>query len=201
MELGEPFGIRRKGDVLEVGFPAARVRVEVTVREVFGVPEIVGLCVRPKWDPRSLIGSGAYNSWSRAERGEFRRLAAERATADPPAIVTTDLLRSLPLRVLRTEFLGREPDGVEDFDAVELQGRSVGRQRKGPDHFAEVTTVYREALAAGQPPRVAVQQHFGVERATASNYIARCRRDGLLGELPRPGVAGEVDPPQRKAGK
>jgi hypothetical protein len=40
--------------------------------------------------------------------------------------------------------------------------------------------VYEQALAQGEPPRLAVAKHFDVPTWTASKYIARARSSGFL---------------------
>jgi hypothetical protein len=56
-----------------------------------------------------------------------------------------------------------------------------GRPRQyGPDHWAQVVTIYSDAYGAGLPPTKAVADTFQVSRSTAAKWVARARRDGLL---------------------
>lgn len=50
----------------------------------------------------------------------------------------------------------------------------------GPEHFAEVARVYRDAFARGRKPTRAVAQRFSVTQATAAKWVARSRQMGYL---------------------
>ena len=86
-------------------------------------------------------------------------------------------------------------------DAARAIARSKLRQpRRGiplsDDELREVATIYRGALAEGRRPTKAVMQAMHVGRATASRWLARARQRGHLGNVPRPGVAGETPIPK-----
>lgn len=113
---------------------------------------------------------------------------------EPRPITTTDL-RGLRLaeiieveRAKLARFLFAD-SGDEDWDAtpwaagvVEAwEPKARGRPRiYGPEHFAEVARVYREADARSRTPTRAVARHFGVSQAAAAKWVARCRELGLL---------------------
>lgn len=50
----------------------------------------------------------------------------------------------------------------------------------GSKHFAEVATVYREALAESNAPTMAVAKHFDTTKSAAAKWVARARAMGLL---------------------
>lgn len=189
MEIGPAFGIERTKDQVTVGFPQQRVQVTATVRDVDGVPQIVALEVQAH-DPRSWHPAP---HWTKGQQRQFRRMTQAMAANNPPTVISTDLLRAVPLRELLAAYLQMAPrPRLVDFD-TELPPRTVGRERKTRQHYQEVAQVYRQALQQRRPPRVAIQQHFGVKRAAASLYIAKARDLGLLGDYPRPGIPGEVE--------
>jgi hypothetical protein len=64
------------------------------------------------------------------------------------------------------------------------------RRTLTPEFLARVAEVYRDALAEGTPPTVAVAIAFEVEHSTASKYVRRARDADLLGES-RQGLAGD----------
>lgn len=63
-------------------------------------------------------------------------------------------------------------------EAVQLGQR---RNRVNRQLLEEVATVYRAAHEAGDPPTQAVAEHFGRPHSTAARWVARARKDGLLG--------------------
>jgi CRP-like cAMP-binding protein len=63
-----------------------------------------------------------------------------------------------------------------------LQRAWTGRRgacRYGPEHFAEVARIYRDAYAVGRTPTRAVARHFKTTQAAAAKWIGRCRSDEL----------------------
>jgi hypothetical protein len=60
--------------------------------------------------------------------------------------------------------------------------------------LADVARVYREAVATGEPPVLAVQNHYGIKsRGTASRWVRRARAEGLLAPAPGRGRKGETE--------
>jgi hypothetical protein len=92
---------------------------------------------------------------------------------------------------------GEEPwDATVDDDEVHRdaagweasQGRAaerfpLGRRRNRVtvQLLTEVAQTYREAWEAGEPPTRAVSAHFNTSHSTAARWVARARKDGLLG--------------------
>jgi hypothetical protein len=66
------------------------------------------------------------------------------------------------------------------------------RGRLTPEELAEVARVYREAYAAGRPPKKAVVSHFGLSDVGASKRIRLARDGGYLGEARGRGAPGEA---------
>ena len=48
-------------------------------------------------------------------------------------------------------------------------------------HLREVEAIYRGALDAGRPPRLAICEHWYITKPTASRWIAKARERGFLG--------------------
>ena len=142
--------------------------VRVKVHLVDGVPQITSLHI----DQR--------------QRTRFTR-----AASPDEAVITHDWLRRLPLRhMARIAATGGDLDAVTALAYEELGEWPSGKPRPG-DHYRQVATSYREAAAAGSPPLQAVMKRWGVSRAGASKWVRIARDRKLLGEPPRPGVAGE----------
>lgn len=76
---------------------------------------------------------------------------------------------------------------AEDLAAVE--GPKHGRDL-GNDHYREVAQVYAAAVQAGEPPTVAVAEHFTVEKSSAAKKVARARQRGFL----PPTTKGRIGP-------
>lgn len=80
------------------------------------------------------------------------------------------------------------------------KARRAGRRRTTDAMLREVTEVYRAALAAGDNPTVAVQEHLGCSYRTAGDYVRRARdrgrstgrTDEFLGESLKRGRKGEA---------
>lgn len=130
----------------------------------------------------------------------------------PPAVVRSSVLRSLPLaKLLGKHFVGvklgattQDIDGTiytfeQDYTAGP-SARRPGRPRKyGPEHFAEVARVYREAYANRKTPTRAVARHFKTSQTAAAKWVSKCRELGLLPKTRR-GKA-EVVEKTKKRGK
>jgi hypothetical protein len=142
--------------------------ISVKLTEVDGIPQITSL----RLEPRTLDGNIP---------------AAE-------AVVTSDRVRRLPLQQLGrlgAEIL-RDKAPAESFDAI-ITAENVQRSQireHPPEHYEEVARVYLAALEAKVPPTGAVAERWGVGRSMASRYVATARERSLLGDPPRPGVAG-----------
>lgn len=68
----------------------------------------------------------------------------------------------------------------------------------GPEHWAEVAAIYRDAHIHGLRPTRAVAEKWHVERSTAAKWVARCRDEfGLLGKTEKR-KAGGIEPPEPK---
>jgi hypothetical protein len=115
-------------------------------------------------------------------------------------VVATDLspitavaLRSLPWgRIssearpgpMRIQYSSPDEIGGEPLTWGHDYGFSKPRRGRppeyGPEHFAEVARVYREAYADNKAPTRAVARHFSVSHSAAGKWVARCRDLGLL---------------------
>jgi len=180
--------------VYRVRWPDADGDIEVTVHllEVAGRMECVGVDIRTF--RQATIG------------GRTTRLAR----TEPRAIGAADI-RSLRLAEVVAE--AREkiaaflfaPTGDEAWDATPW---AAGQREKwepkpgrppiyGPDHFAEVARVYREAYAEGRTPTRAVARRFDATQAAAAKWVARCRSMGLLPATTQ-GRARSAEPNRRR---
>lgn len=194
--FGPATGMRAVGDAsAEVLFldhdPPLVITAEV--REVQGVPQVVAVEVRSTgW--RYLQDATWPDHWTEDEKAEMDRLRAERAAQDDYSLViTSDLLRSLPLRELKRAVLavrrGEHASAYAELDGV----RRVGMERKGQEHYEKVARVYEDAVANGIPTLPAIAQEFGVGTDAAKKYIRIARQRGLLGYPARPGVPGATE--------
>jgi hypothetical protein len=132
-----------------------------------------------------------------------------------PAVVTASLLRSIRLAELidkhfvtfKTRLTSQDSDGtvytIETGDYTATRRRGGPPPKYGPEHFAEVARVYREAYSNNRKPTRAVAQHFtrklrhGVSESAAAKWVFRCRNLGLLPQTTR-GKARAVEPSKRK---
>jgi hypothetical protein len=102
----------------------------------------------------------------------LRRVAVDRLVTD--AILALGLLGHAESRPDGTTII--RPARVDE--ALEAAVRRAQRVRRlTPNHLRSVAEVY---LAAGSAPTEAVRAHFGVEPRTASRWVTRARRLGLL---------------------
>lgn len=99
--------------------------------------------------------------------------------------ITTDVWRSLRLgelvdseRRAFAEQIGRDPQ-FASWAATWRRPRPRGLHLARGDHRA-VADIYLEAMRAGDPPRQAVADTFGISPSSAANRIARARAHGLL---------------------
>lgn len=126
---------------------------------------------------------------------EERQELAGRLERDPWLLSAEEFLDAVPsdlaARGLARQAEGRESQGLAP--ASTGKPRPPGRPpTRDHAHFEDVARIYREAWAMGSVrPTVAVAKHWNVTNGTASNWITRARRLGLLGPAPRRGVAGE----------
>jgi hypothetical protein len=128
----------------------------------------------------------------------------------PPAIVTTSVLRSIPLaKLLEKHFVGMKssstgPDMDGTIYTVEHDYTAGPRSHKGgrppkydPEHFAEVARIYREALGNRKTPTRAVARHFKTSHTAAAKWVAKARELGLLPKTTR-GKARVIQPAKRR---
>ncbi len=148
---------------------------------VEGRMECVGIDIRSFRQPRKqhLVGS-----------------ASQLPGTDPQA-VSTSLLRSLPLgRILeakRTDHAGLASEMFREEPSRRWHAPKRRRAKYGPEHFAEVARVYREAFTRNRTPTRAVARHFEVSPTAAAKWVVRCRDLGLLPKTTR-GRARSVEP-------
>lgn len=75
------------------------------------------------------------------------------------------------------------------YDRAAEASQPRRRRNITPELLAEVATVYREAMVAGNPPTQAVAEHFTTSHRTATRWVAEARSAGALGAAlgPKPG--------------
>jgi hypothetical protein len=111
---------------------------------------------------------------------------------DGPPVTAADL-RSLRLNAYvgfavgasarRVRDLGNGSVELELVSKVDVRRKDVAgrRRRVSDDEVREVAAVYRAAVAAGEPPRLAVEEHFdGMAPASAARRISAARAMGYL---------------------
>ena len=115
--------------------------------------------------------------------------------SDPQRLTAALLKEQLALGRLLSEVRGE----------LAPEDRARHRPRRGQvlpaDHLDQVASVYRRAWSTGDPaPNKAVAQYFTVDRSTASKYVLKARRAGLLPPT-KPGVADGAVVAPRAAGR
>jgi hypothetical protein len=73
---------------------------------------------------------------------------------------------------------------------------SPRRNRVTAEHLAKVTEVYRQAWQDGEPPTMAVTQHFNVSHSTAARWVSAARKAKVLGPADS-SRGGEQSPTKR----
>lgn len=96
----------------------------------------------------------------------------------------------------------------EEFFTQARAAAAKARGVVGPQHrrrvtrklLREVAEVYRSALRDGEPPTVAVAEHFTVSHRTAGRYVSEARKSGELGPAVGPTAGeGEQDGDERSS--
>lgn len=105
--------------------------------------------------------------------------------------------RDLAARAVQDVTLSRRDRAASARTMRAAEPGGPGRPPMSRDLLDEVSTVYREAHARGDPPVIAVAEHFDIPRATASGRIQRARSKGFLGAT-EPRRAGEQQPKPRR---
>lgn len=136
--------------------------------------------------------------------------------------ITADDLHSIPVRRLAAaavaaELVFPEDDALPDTGPTEVdwsrfnqpekpERRRAGRPpTHGPEHFAQVAELARQARASGQSARRAIAERWTVGQPTADKWMRQARELGLLelhtasaaairGGAPTDSSAGEVAP-------
>jgi hypothetical protein len=130
--------------------------------------------------------------------------------------ITASLLRSLPVGTLidlaRKMRADADQHGARNEPAdlerrAQLRHKELLRRRSeggrprdwGPEHFAEVASIYLLALESGEKPTQSVARHFKVERSTAAKWVARARHEyGLLAPTARGRTSGLAKKARRR---
>src|ERR1700683_1791040 len=126
-------------------------------------------------------------------RWRMRSSANGQSTTSPPgaasaAVITAELLRSLPLAEMRAAVAARLA-GEDAFGAFGKVARERGKA--WPDeHYRLVAEVYKSAVEHREPPLMAIQKHWHVTRPATAKYVKGARQRGFLGWPERAGVAG-----------
>ena len=125
-----------------------------------------------------------------------------------PGGITTEALRSIPLRELRRLAVEAASRSIVDHtgdggfivagEDVPWHGeapRGPGRGKSMPaDHLAAVAEVYRRAVASGsRSPVEEVRRAFFASRSTAGRWVMQARRRGFLDPAAGP-TPGEIKP-------
>lgn len=112
-----------------------------------------------------------------------------------PAIVG-DLPPETPLSEVDPDVLARLAQLQSGMiDTVREAAGPRRRRIVTPALLREVAEVYRGAHAAGNPPTVAVQEHFNTSHRNAARWVAEARKAGILGPATgtKPGELGDDD--------
>ncbi|MHB8220533.1 MAG: hypothetical protein ACYDHU_09480 [Acidimicrobiales bacterium] len=137
-----------------VTYPEVDVKVKITIGEVAGLPEIVGLAIEP-------LGTD----------GKSQR------------VLTADLLRRLPIRKLKRACLSDGLDEeARHFLAVAAEPQRPGRVPIERDLLRRVAETYRSARKAGMATAREIARVERVSPKTAEKYIRRARDEKLLEE-------------------
>lgn len=102
--------------------------------------------------------------------------------------LSSELVRQIPLRQLKDAYLLKRRGG-DLFAPFETPPRR-GPTPLSPEHYDRVAKLYRQAVSAGKPPLLAIQDVYNVSRPAASKYVRRARELDKLGYPERAGVAG-----------
>jgi hypothetical protein len=170
-------------------------------KAVFG-PETVN------WPHRDL-GPWQYTlTWTFDAQG-LRCTHLTVGTTDPekPLKITTEVLRKVPVAAL-TRMFGDHL--VREFELMEKEHDEPGLGELGREiagnlprfvvrdrtsiHYRTVATVYRSAVARGDPrPTQAVREELNAKStAVAASWVRRARLQGFLGPSPGRGRLGEA---------
>jgi hypothetical protein len=172
--LGQAVAVRRikgpKGLLRwSVLYPEEGFAIIVTMKEVFGQVEIVGLEIDPLLN---TVAADIFDEW-------------------PPTIITSELLRSIPLSKLKAACLSdlagrRENTFLEEVAGVPKRGQAPIPVAK----IKQVAGIYQESVRLQQNPIKRIEEEMEVKASTARKYVRRARDLGLLGFPESPGVAG-----------
>jgi hypothetical protein len=172
------------------------VRVDITVSESRG-PHVSGIhALGPEatFDEAAhcLRGTVRLDQWL-PEMTAFAAAARVEAALMPPVQELAKLGSAAAINEERNAVLRqaiRATSGTKSA-AIPRRRRFITR-----DHLREVAGVYREAHGQGQPPTMAVAEHFHVAHRSATRWVAEARKVGELGP-PMGTVAGEGPAPRK----
>ena len=135
--------------------------------------------------PDSCEGCGGSFDGDEQRLGVLQRRQVAAGDALSAAVSLADVCRPSSYHVRCAP-----PPGTPGRVIGGVQGRRARKDSHGPEHFAEVAQVYRDALACQVPsPTRQIALRFNVSRSTAAKWVSEARRRGLLGPT-RQGVAG-----------
>lgn len=138
-------------------------------------PLWVGLHVHRRAGVAALVGLEVFTEPPGAARADAGPAGADWTLERLPVAP-----RALRAHVVRSLDLGRLLERLGGPEGLLGAGRDA-RRRLGADHWARVAQVALRAAARGDRATArAVAEHFGVARQTAKNWLAECRRRGLL---------------------
>jgi hypothetical protein len=174
-KLGPAMAVRRRqtddGSLRwSVLYPEEGFAVEVTMSEVYGSQEIVGLAITPLRTPSGL----------------------ENVLPDQiPTVITAELIRLIPLSKLKAACLA---DLAEKRERPFLEAANESPKRgQAPvpiETIRQAASEYELAIRLLQNPIKRIEEKMGLKPATARKYVARARELGLLDYPEAPGVAG-----------
>lgn len=112
--------------------------------------------------------------------------------SDESTPITTEFLRTIPLRTIVDMTVGQELRGRNLDKAFNLSGPLVGEEAT----LRHTAFTYRLARLLGEAPVKAIMESSGVSRSTATRRVAEARKAGFLGPN-EGGPAGGVRSPRR----
>lgn len=156
-------GRSEHGGALIVGFEVIEGNLEV--RELFGVDMDI-----EKWIEYFIkeFPPDRWKSFAVAEITAF--LGGDEKRKEAATRASTAGKKGVDLRKLKHP------------DASRKEGRK--RHRITRKHLEEVASVYLGAANQGNPPTMAVAEHFDVAHSTAAKWVGKARASGILEPIP-----------------
>lgn len=119
---------------------------------------------------------------------------AERTASRFAPLIVGDVQPDTPLSQIDPDLVNKLLQfQASVHDAVRTVGPPRRRRTVTPALLQEVADVYRAAHAAGNPPTVAVAEHFSTSHRNAARWVGEARKVGILGPAhgTKPGEVGD----------